>query len=70
MKKLIMTFIMCLASSQGLHAAVAPLGESLNEYEAITSFIGQPGFTTIGSGEWIVDIERITRKIDVLGTVK
>lgn len=70
MKKLAITLIACLACFQSAQAATSALTESLLEYEAITNFIGEPGFTTIGPNEFIVDIKRITRHIDILGIVQ
>lgn len=70
MKKLALIFVLCLAYFQSTQAATTALTESILEYQAITNFIGQPNFTTIGPSEFIVDIARITRRIDVLGIVE
>lgn len=72
MKKLAFSLIACLAFLQSTYAATSALTESLLEYEAITSAIGtDPNFQNIiGPNEFIVDIKRITRQVDILGTVK
>jgi hypothetical protein len=70
MKKLTVVFIVYLAYIQSVHAATTALTESLLEYEAITNFIGAPGFNIIGPDEFIIDIDRITRQVDILGVVK
>lgn len=72
MKKFIIFFIACFAMIQSTYAATSALTESLLEYEAITSAIGtDPTFeNVIPATEFIIDIKRLTRKIDVLGTVK
>jgi len=70
MKKLALIFIVSLACSQTTQAATTALVNSLLEYDAITNFIGAPNFTTIGPNEFIVDIKRTTRRVDVLGSVE
>lgn len=72
MKKLAFSLIACLAFVQSTYAATSALTESLLEYEAITSAIGtDPTFQTLISPvEFIVDIKRITHKVDITGTVK
>jgi len=70
MKKLAFILIAYLTCLQTAQAATTALAESLREYEAITDFIGAPGFTVIGPDEFIVDIARLTRRIDILGTVE
>lgn len=62
----------CLALVQSGYAATSALTESLLEYEAITSAIGSdPNFqNVIDVTEFIVDIRRLTRQINVLGVVK
>lgn len=72
MKKFVMTLMACLATVQSIHAATSALTESLLEYEAITSAIGtDPNFQNVITPiEFIVDIKRLTRAIDVTGSVK
>jgi hypothetical protein len=70
MRKFAFSLLACLAISQSAFAATSALTESLLEYEAITSFIGDPSFDVIGPSEFIVDIKRITRDINILGTVE
>lgn len=70
MKKFAIAFIAYLSFCHFAQAATTALTQSLLEYEAITNFIGAPGFTTIGPDEFIVDIKRQTREIDVLGVVE
>lgn len=70
MKKLAFSLIACLAIVQSTHAATSALTESLLEYEAITTAIGSPNFQIIDVSEFIIDIQRITRKIDTIGQVK
>ncbi len=72
MKKLAFSLIACLAFTQSTYAATSALTESLLEYEAITSTIGtNPNFQDIISpNEFIIDIKRITRRIDITGLVK
>ena len=72
MKKLALTLLASLAFVSFANAATSGLTESLLEYEAITNAIGtDPNFeNVISANEFIVDIERITRKINVIGTVK
>jgi hypothetical protein len=72
MKKLAFSLIACLAFVQSTYAATSALTESLLEYEAITSAIGtDPNFENIISPvEFIVDIKRITRKVNITGIVK
>lgn len=69
MKNLAIIFVAFLACSQ-TNAATSALTNSLLEYEAITNFIGAPNFNTIGPNEFIVDIKRLTRRVDILGTVE
>jgi hypothetical protein len=69
MKKFALTLLASFALAQSAHAATSALVESLLEYDSITSFIGAPTFTVIPQTEFIVDIKRITRQIDVLGEV-
>lgn len=70
MKKIVLTLIAFLAYAYSTHAATSALTESLLEFEAITDYIGAPSFTVIGPNEFIVGINRITRRIDTLGVVK
>ena len=73
MKKYALSFICaCLAIAPFAHAATSALTESLLEYEAITDAIGtNPDFqNVINASEFIVDIRRITKQIDILGQVK
>lgn len=73
MKKFITSLIACMAIAQGSYAATTALVESLLEYEAITSAIGgvDPIFQNIiPPTEFIVDIKRLTRQINVLGEVR
>ncbi len=72
MKKFIICLIACVSMVQSAYAATSALTESLLEYEAITSGIGtNPSFENIiPVTEFIVDIKRITKQINVLGTVK
>lgn len=69
MKKFILTLVACLAFTQ-IHAATSPLAESLLEYQAITNALGAPDQTYIPQTEFIVDVNRITHDVYVLGTVK
>jgi hypothetical protein len=66
MKKLALVIIASLAYLQTAQAATTALVESLLEYNAITAYIGAPGFTTIGPAEFIIGIDRITRSVDVV----
>ncbi|MBA3817171.1 MAG: hypothetical protein H0X29_11780 [Parachlamydiaceae bacterium] len=72
MKKFITCLVACFALVQSANAATTILTESLLEYEAITSAIGtDPNFQNIiPSTEFIVDIKRLTRRIDDLGEVR
>ena len=72
MKKFIVSLIACITMVQSTYAATSALTESLLEYEAITSAIGtDPTFQNIiPVTEFIIDIKRITKKINVLGKVK
>lgn len=72
MKKFALCLIACLAIAPFAHSAVAPLGESLNEYQAITTALGtNPSFqNVINSSEFIVDIKRLSKKINKLGEVR
>ena len=72
MKKLALALIACMAMTSFAQAATSALTESLLEYEAITSALGtNPNFeNVISPTEFIVDIQRITRSINVLGEVK
>lgn len=70
MKKFVTSLVACLAILQSAHAATPALTESLLEYEAITNAIGDPGFTVIPVTEFIVDIKRITKQINVLGEIR
>jgi len=71
MKKLAITLIACLAFVQA-QAATSALTESLLEYEAITFALGtDPSFENIiPQNEFIVDIRRITKGVNVVGTVR
>ena len=71
MKKLFIT-LACLACVQSTYAATSALTESLLEYEAITNALGtNPSFAdVIPPTEFIIDIQRITRKVNIVGTVK
>lgn len=72
MKKFATALLACFAMVQSTYAATSALTESLLEYEAIISAIGSnPSFeNVIPVTEFIVDIERITRQINILGEVK
>jgi ABC-type nickel/cobalt efflux system permease component RcnA len=90
MKKLAITLIACLACFQSTQAtasllaqqdwlrtqptATSALVESLLEYQAIISFIGNPMITEpeqpIPATEAIVDINRITQQVDITGLVE
>lgn len=70
MKKFVLSLIACFAIVQSTYAATPPLTESLLEYEAIISAIGDPSFDTIPTTEFIIDIKRISKRIDNLGEVK
>lgn len=68
MKKFAFSLIACLVLVQSAFAATSALTESLLEYEAIITAIGTD--TDFDPLEFVVDIKRITERIDVLGTVK
>lgn len=72
MKKFVIFLIACVAMIQHTYGATSPLTESLLEYEAITSAIGtDPNFQNIiPTNEFIVDIRRLTKQLNVLGEVK
>lgn len=72
MKKFFVLLIASVAMLQSAHAATSALTESLLEYEAITDAIGtNPDFeNVIPQTEFIIDIKRITKQINILGTVK
>lgn len=70
MKKIALSLLASFALVQSAYGATSPLAESLLEYEAITNFIGGPSFTVIPSDEFIVDIKRLTKRIDTLGEVR
>lgn len=72
MKKIVIFLIACFALTGSTYGATSPLTESLLEYEAITSAIGtNPEFeNVISSNEFIIDIQRLTRELNVLGVVK
>lgn len=72
MKKFVILLITCIAMVQTSFAATSALTESLLEYNAITNAIGSdPNFqNVIPVDEFIVDIKRLTKRIDILGTVK
>lgn len=72
MKKFIVLLVASVAMIQSTHAATSALTESLLEYEAIISAIGSdPAFENIiASTEFIIDIKRLTRRLDVLGEVR
>lgn len=72
MKKFIACFIVCIAMVQSIHGATSPLVESLLEYDAIIGAIGgvDPNFQVIPPTEFIVDIKRHTKQLNVLGKVK
>jgi hypothetical protein len=71
MKKFAICFIACVAMIQSTFAATSPLTESLLEIEAITNAIGtDPNFqNVIPTSEFITEINRITKQINVLGEV-
>lgn len=69
MKKVILTLITCFSVFQSIPAfALVPtnLDESLAEYDAIISSSLVSGGTVIPSTEFIVDIKRLTRSIDLV----
>lgn len=70
MKKTVLSILACFAIIQYSHAATPPLTESLLEYEAIIDFIGDPMFDVIPVTEFITDIKRKTKQVDILGEVK
>jgi hypothetical protein len=72
MKKFALALMACLAIAQSSYAATSALTESLLEYEAITNAIGtDPAFqNVIPVTEFIVDIKRLTRQVDITGTVR
>src|SRR3954465_1385903 len=72
MKKLIFSCITCFATVSSLQAATSGLAESLLEYEAITTALGtNPLFeNVIDPTEFIIDIKRITKEVDVTGRVR
>lgn len=72
MRKFAAALIVGLAIVQSSYAATSPLAESLLEYDAITSAIGtNPEFeNVINPSEFIIDIQRITKKVNFIGDVK
>ncbi len=72
MKKFAALLIACIAIFQSGYAATSALTESLLEYEAITNAIGtDPTFEgVIPATEFITDIKRITKEVDITGEVK
>lgn len=72
MKKLLLLLVASASLMQSSYAAIPPLAESLNEYAAITSAIGtNPAFQNIiPVTEFIVDIKRITKQLNILGEVQ
>ena len=72
MKKFVIFLITSVAMIQSTYAATSPLGESLLEYEAITSAIGtDPAFqNVIPQNEFITEFKRLTKHINVLGEVR
>lgn len=72
MKKLVLSLVACFAMVQSTYAATSALTESLLEYDAIISAIGSnPSFENIiPPNEFIIDIKRLTKQIDILGEVK
>lgn len=72
MKKIVIFFIAFVTMIQSTYAATSALTESLLEYEAITSAIGtDPSFqNVISPTEFIIDIKRLTKEIDILGEVR
>ncbi len=71
MKKFAISLLACLAMTPFTYAATSALTESILEYEAILTALGtNPSFeNVIPSTQFIVDIERVTRELDVLGNV-
>jgi hypothetical protein len=72
MKKFVVFLIACVVMVQAAYGATSALTESLLEYEAITSAIGtDPNFQNIiPPNEFIIDIKRLTKHLDVLGDVE
>lgn len=70
MKKFAAALIAFVVLVQSSYAAIPPLTESLLEYDAIITAIGAPSFTTIPVTEFIIDIRRITKRINILGEVE
>jgi hypothetical protein len=70
MKKFVILLIACITMIQSTYAATSPLIESVLEYDAIISAIGAPNFQNIPTDEFIIDIKRLTKRINVLGKVK
>lgn len=68
MKKFVISLIACFAFAQSMHAACGPLCNSVIEYRAIldSSQLGN----VVPSTEFIVGIQRITKKVDITGTVR
>jgi hypothetical protein len=71
MKKLTFALFACLALSHHAHAAVAPLYESVLEYEAITYGIGTNHHfqDIINPSEVIITIKRMTQQVNTIGEV-
>lgn len=69
MKKLVFTLIACFATIGPLHAALAPLNESISEYQAILDALKVPDQSWIPTGEYIIDIKRLTKHVNITGTV-
>lgn len=70
MKKFISCLVACIAITQSSYAALSPLANSVLEYEAIVDAVGAPQFEDIiGPNEYIVDIARKTKCLDILGKV-
>lgn len=70
MKKIFFSLIASLVLSQTAFAATSPLIESVLEYEAIVDYIGADVDSVFSASEFIVDIKRLTNRIDCLGEVK
>lgn len=70
MKKFAFSLIASFALIQSAHGATTALVESLLEYTAITNALGDPVQTIIPPQEFVIDIKRITKQINVLGEVR
>jgi hypothetical protein len=72
MKTILYSILGCMAMAQVSYAALPALQESIAEYNAITTALSSnPNFNTvISSSEAIIDIKRLTRQVNVTGTIR